>query len=197
MFTGIVSDIGTVRALGRTGDTDTRLEITTSYDTADIPLGASIACSGVCLTVVEKGPGWFAVSASAETLDRTTIGDWAPGRGVNLERSLRLGDELGGHLVFGHVDGVGSIAEVEPDGESRRVTFAAPPDLMRLIAVKGSISVDGVSLTVNEVGDGRFGVNLIPHTLLVTTFGSGGEGDRVNLEIDMLARYVARLLETG
>lgn len=192
MFTGIVTDLGTVRSVRRTGDT--RLEIATGFDTATVPVGASIACSGVCLTVTERGAGWFAVSASAETLACTTIGDWREGTAVNLERSLRIGDELGGHLVFGHVDGVGCIEAIRPDGDSQRFTFVAAPDLMRYVAVKGSIAVGGVSLTVNEVADEHFGVNLIPHTLAVTAFGRSRVGDRVNLEIDMIARYVARLL---
>ncbi|TVR97912.1 MAG: riboflavin synthase [Rhodospirillales bacterium] len=192
MFTGIVTDLGTVRSVRRAGDT--QLEIATGFDMATIPVGASIACSGVCLTVTERGGDWFAVSASAETLACTTIGDWRDGTRVNLERSLRIGDELGGHLVFGHVDGVGRIQDIRPDGDSRRFTFAAEPEVMRYVAVKGSIAVDGVSLTVNEVADHGFGVNLIPHTLAVTAFGRAQVGDRVNLEIDMIARYVARLL---
>lgn len=194
MFTGIITDVATVRAVVRGGDM--RLELATGFETETIALGASIACSGVCLTVVDKDPGWFAVSASAETLARTTIGDWQVGRAVNLERSLRIGDELGGHLVFGHVDGVGAVKAIRVDGESKRFVFEAPPGLMRFIAVKGSVAVDGVSLTVNEVAERRFGVNLIPHTLGATSFGRTCTGDRVNLEIDMVARYVARLLET-
>lgn len=195
MFTGIITDVGSVRAVRRGGDT--RLELTTACDTAALAIGASIACSGVCLTVVETGPHWFAVSASAETLRRTTLADWDEGRAVNLERSLRLGDELGGHLVFGHVDGVGTVTAIAAEGDSQRFAFAAPRELMRFIAVKGSVAVDGVSLTVNEVDDGSFAVNLIPHTLAATAFGRSAVGDRVNLEIDMVARYVARLLESN
>jgi riboflavin synthase len=193
MFTGIITDVGDVRAVRRS--LDTRLEIATRYDLEGVAIGASIACSGICLTVIDKGADWFAVSASAETAARTTIASWRPGTAVNLERSLRLGDELGGHLVFGHVDGVGTIEAVEPLGDSRRVVFAAPSSLSRLIAVKGSIAVDGISLTVNEVTDHGFAVTVIPHTWAVTTLGRCAVGDGVNLEIDMLARYVARLLD--
>jgi riboflavin synthase len=195
MFTGIITDLGRLRDVQADGDT--RFEIGTSFDDASIPIGASIACSGVCLTVIDKGPGWFAAQASAETLSCTTLGDWRPGTLVNLERALRLGDELGGHLVSGHVDGVGRVAAIAPEGASRRFVFEAPPPLARFIASKGSIAVDGVSLTVNEVDEVRFGVNIIPHTLSVTTLGRAGPGDRVNLEIDLLARYVARLIDPG
>jgi riboflavin synthase len=193
MFTGIVTDLGALRSVLHTGDR--RLEFTTGYDTADLAIGASVCCSGVCLTVVDKGQGWFAVSASQETLSRTTIGSWREATPVNFERALKVGDELGGHLVWGHVDAVGTIVSVEDDGESRRFTFMAPQELMRFIATKGSIAVDGVSLTINDVADNRFTINVIPHTLAVTTFGQAGAGDQVNLEIDMVARYVARLLE--
>lgn len=193
MFTGIVSDVGAVRALERSGDL--RLTIATRYDPSSIALGASIACSGVCLTVIAKAADTFSVSASAETLACTTIGDWQVGRGVNLERALRVGDELGGHFVFGHVDAVATIRSIIPEGLSRRFVFEAPAGLARYLAPKGSIAVDGVSLTVNEVDGASFGVNLIPHTQSATTFGQARPGDRVNLEIDMLARYVARLLE--
>ena len=195
MFTGIVTDLGRVRDVRNDGDT--RIEIGTRFDAAAIPIGASIACSGVCLTVIDKGPGWFAVSASTETLSRTTLGDWRPGTAVNLERALRLGDELGGHLVSGHVDGVGRALAITPEGASRRFVFEAPAQLARFIASKGSVAIDGISLTVNEVEGARFGVNVIPHTLSVTTLGEAGPGDRVNLEIDLLARYVARLIEHG
>ena len=195
MFTGIVTDVGRVRSVVSGGST--RLEIETAFDMAEIPLGASIACSGPCLTVVEKGPGWFAVEASAETLDRTTLGRWAPGTRVNLERALRLGDELGGHLVTGHVDGVARIVARRPEGDSLRFALAPPPDLLPFVARKGSVCLDGVSLTVNEVEDGRFGVNIIPHTQAQTTLDGWREGDLVNMEIDLLARYLARLLETG
>ena len=193
MFTGIVTDCGTVRPVLRSGGY--RLEFTTGYDTASLALGASVCCSGICLTVIDKGRGWFAVSASRETVSRTTIGSWREATAVNFERALRVGDELGGHLVSGHVDAVGTIVSVEDDGASRRFIFESPSEIMRFIATKGSIAVDGVSLTVNEVADNRFTVNVIPHTLAVTTFGQARAGDRVNLEIDMVARYVARLLE--
>jgi riboflavin synthase len=164
-------------------------------DTATIPIGASIGCSGCCLTSVEVGADWFAVEASAETLGKTTLGQWQPGKRVNLERSLRLGDELGGHLVSGHVDGVGEVLSTERQHGSIRFIFRLPADLARYVAVKGSIAVDGVSLTVNEVTADTFGVNIIPHTAMVTSFGLLRTGDAVNLEIDMLARYVARLAE--
>jgi riboflavin synthase len=193
MFTGIVTDCGTVRSVLCSGDY--RLEFMTRYDTVSLELGASVCCSGICLTVIDKGRDWFAVSASNETVLRTTIGSWREATGVNFERALKVGDELGGHLVSGHVDAVGTIVSVEEDGESRRFTFQAPNEVMRFIATKGSIAVDGVSLTVNEVAGDRFTVNVIPHTLAVTTFGQARAGDRVNLEIDMIARYVARLLE--
>ncbi len=196
MFTGIINDQGRVRALEARGDT--RLTIETGYDTATIALGASIACSGACLTVVEKGPGWFAADVSAETLSKTTLGDWAPGTAVNLERALRLGDELGGHLVSGHVDGVAEACAWAEEGDSLRLAFTAPAALMPLIAVKGSVTLDGVSLTVNRVedapGGGRFEVNIIPHTAALTTLGACRPGARVNLEIDLLARYVQRLI---
>lgn len=197
MFTGIVTALGTIRAITPLGaGADMRLTITAPWpDTASIPIGASIGCSGCCLTAVEVGTDWFAADASAETLSRTTLGRWQPGTRVNLERSLRLGDELGGHLVSGHVDGIGTVASVAPEHGSIRFTFRLPPDLARFVAVKGSIAVDGVSLTVNEVTDDTFGVNIIPHTAEVTGFGTLQPGDAVNLEIDMLARYVARLAE--
>ncbi len=195
MFTGIITDVGRVSALERRGDT--RLTIATAFDMDTVALGASIACNGVCLTVVEKGQGRFAIDASAETLARTTLGTWGEGTPVNLERSLRLGDELGGHLVYGHVDGVGEILSVRPEGDSTRWTFRAPGELARFIAPKGSIAIEGVSLTVNEVDGAVFGVNIIPHTRAHTTFGTLKAGDRVNLEVDMLARYVARLVATG
>jgi riboflavin synthase len=192
MFTGIVTDLGRVRALDKRGDT--RIEIETAYDTAELDLGASIACSGPCLTVVEKGPGWFAVDASAETLARTTLGDWVVGTPVNLERAMRVGDELGGHIVSGHVDGVAAVLDTVPEGDSVRFRFAAPEVFERYVAPKGSIALDGVSLTVNEVDGATFGVNIIPHTLRLTTLGTLGAGDRVNFEVDTIARYVARLL---
>ncbi len=193
MFTGIITDIGRVRSIKPRGDT--RFEIETAYDTATIEIGASIACSGACLTVVDKGDGWFAVDVSAETLAKTNLGAWAEGTPINLERSLRLGDELGGHIVLGHVDGVGSVASVAPEGDSLRFRFEVPPELRSFVAQKGSITVNGVSLTVNEVDGASFGVNIIPHTQQMTTFGKMAAGDRINLEVDVLARYVARLNE--
>lgn len=193
MFTGIVTDIGDIRSLERRGDL--RARIGTRYDTAGIDIGASIACSGVCLTVVQLGPDWFDVEISAETLDKTNIGQWAVGQKINLERALKVGDELGGHIVSGHVDGLAEIIEMRPEGDSVRFVFDAPRDLARFIAPKGSVALDGTSLTVNEVEDTRFGVNIIPHTQEVTTWGASKVGDTVNLEIDTLARYVARLAE--
>ncbi|MGH6887849.1 MAG: riboflavin synthase [Rhizomicrobium sp.] len=194
MFTGIVTDVGEVRRLETPGDT--HIVIATHFDVSGIDVGGSIACAGVCLTVTGKGDAndrWFEVVASAETLSRTTVAEWMVGRRVNLERPLRIGDELGGHIVSGHVDGTAEIVEARPEGESLRLTFGAPRELMRFIASKGSIALDGVSLTVNETNGGRFGVNLIPHTLQITTFGAAKDGARVNLEVDLLARYVARL----
>lgn len=195
MFTGIITDVGRVAAVERRGDT--RFTMATAFDMDAVAIGASIACNGVCLTVVEKGPGRFLVDVSAETLSKTTLGAWVAGTPVNLERSLRLGDELGGHLVYGHVDGVGEVVSVRPEGDSTRWTFRAPDALARFIAPKGSIAIDGVSLTVNEVEGALFGVNIIPHTRDNTTFGTLRAGDRVNLEADMLARYVARLVDAG
>ncbi len=195
MFTGIVTDVGKVRQLENRGDT--HIVIDTRYDVLQIDIGASIACAGCCLTVVDKGVAadrWFAVTASAETLSKTTISNWKVGDAVNLERSLRVGDELGGHIVTGHVDGVAQILSVSPDGESVRMDFEAPAQIARFIAPKGSVALDGASLTVNEVDGGRFGVNIIPHTLEVTTFGELKPKMKVNLEIDLLARYVARLV---
>jgi len=216
MFTGIVSDIGRIRRVIPGGDTrpgdpkgrDTLIEIATAYDPAGIAIGASIACSGCCLTVIEKGgaPGvgaaWFAVQASAETLSKTTLGSWREGSRVNLERALKLGDELGGHIVSGHVDGLATLASRSPEGDSTRLVFALPRALGRFLAPKGSVALDGVSLTVNEVADQpggttRFGINVIPHTQAVTTLGDLAVGARVNVEIDMLARYVARLAEAA
>jgi riboflavin synthase len=192
MFTGIVTDLAEVRQVHVGALTE--LTIATAYDTAAIAIGASIACSGACLTVVKVEPGLFAVQASAETLARTTIGDWRVGTRINLERPLRLGDELGGHLVSGHVDAVAHIVERRPEAESVRFVVAAPEDLMPFIAPKGSVALDGVSLTVNEVWSDRFGVNIIPHTLSCTTFGMAEPGRRMNLEIDTIARYVGRLM---
>ncbi len=196
MFTGIITDIGRVRSVVET-TRDRRYEIETAWDTAGIDLGASISHSGVCLTVVEKTPGSFAVEVSGETLSKTTLGAWAAGTKINLERATRAGDELGGHIVSGHVDGLGTVVEITPDGGSHRLTIEAPPPLHRFIATKGSITVDGVSLTVNSVDSRRFGLNIIPHTWRATTLGDLTVGDTVNLEIDMLARYLARWQETA
>jgi riboflavin synthase len=198
MFSGIITDVGRVRRLSRGAGADGGVELTiaTAYDSAAIPLGASIACSGPCLTVVAVEPGGFTVQASAETLACSTLGEWTPGTPVNLERALRLGDELGGHIVSGHVDGVAHLVERRPEGESVRFVIAAPAALMPYIAPKGSVALAGVSLTVNEVAEDRFGVNLIPYTLAHTTLGDTRPGQRLNLEIDPIARYVARLLGT-
>ncbi|MBX9708551.1 MAG: riboflavin synthase [Caulobacteraceae bacterium] len=196
MFTGIITDIGRVRAVAQTAR-DRRYEIETAWDTSGIDLGASISHSGVCLTVVEKGPGWFAVEVSGETLSKTTLGAWTAGTKINLERATRAGDELGGHIVSGHVDGLGSVVEIMPDGGSHRIHIEVPEPLHRFIAAKGSITVDGVSLTVNSVDGRRFGLNIIPHTWEATTLGELKVGDAVNLEIDMLARYLARWQETA
>jgi riboflavin synthase len=192
MFTGIITDVGTIRDIRRNGDT--RFEMATVYDTAGIGIGASISCSGACLTVIETGPGWFAVEVSGETLARTTLGAWKAGDPVNLERALKAGDELGGHVVSGHIDGVAEVVTVTPEGGSLRFVFEVPADLEPFIAPKGSLTVDGISFTVNEVDGRRFGINIIPHTQQVTTMGARQAGDAVNVEIDMLARYVARLL---
>ena len=196
MFTGIVTDIGRVRKVEQTAR-DRRYEIETGWDTAGIDLGASISHAGCCLTVTEKGPGWFAVEVSAETLSKTTLGDWKVGDRVNLERAAKLGDELGGHIVSGHIDGLGRVVSVTPQGGSHRIDIEAPEPLHRFIAPKGSITVDGVSLTVNAVEGRTFGVNIIPHTWEATTLGRLKAGDAVNLEIDMLARYLARWQETA
>ena len=199
MFTGIVTDIGTIAkiSVNQDGKGDTRFDVLTAYDPATIDLGASIAHSGVCLTVIEKGSSddghWFAVEASKETLDVTTAGAWQEGGTLNLERALKMGDELGGHIVSGHVDGVAEIVDIRAEGDSQRFTFKAPAALMPFIAPKGSVTLDGTSLTVNEVEGLTFGVNLIAHTQAVTTWGLSKIGDKVNLEIDVLARYVARL----
>lgn len=198
MFTGLIGDMGEVIAVEMRGDM--RARIGCAYDPSGIAIGASIACDGICLTVVATGSAprnWFEVEISAETLSRTNIGakGWPVGRRINLECSLRLGDELGGHIVSGHVDGVARIVAVRQDGDSTRFSLDAPRDLARFIAPKGSIALNGTSLTVNEVEDARFGVNLIPHTKAVTTWGRAGQGDAVNLEVDTMARYVARLRE--
>lgn len=200
MFTGIVTDIGRVRSVSGAGEGhDVRFEIATAYDTAKLADGASVCCAGVCLTVIARGPGWFAVEASAETLARTTLGEWRVDTPINLERALKMGDELGGHIVSGHVDGVGETVARRPEAGSIRLEILAPASIGRFIAVKGSIAVDGVSLTVNEVRDRRdgaavFGVNVIAHTLAATTLGALAPARRVNLEVDTLARYVARLI---
>lgn len=193
MFTGLITDIGEVREVERS--TDARFVIATAYDMAAVEIGASIACSGACLTVVEKTADSFLVDVSAETLACTTLGQWQEGRRINLEQSLRLGAELGGHLVQGHVDDVAAVTARRPDGESIRFEFDAPEELAYYIARKGSVAIDGISLTVNEVDKRRFGVNIIPHTAQQTTLGATQPGDNVNLEVDLLARYVARLQE--
>jgi riboflavin synthase len=195
MFTGIVTDLGDVRAIEKRGDM--HIVMGTHYDVGAIDLGASISCSGICLTVTDKGTSadrWFAVTASAETVSRTTIAGWRVGAPVNLERPVRVGDELGGHIVTGHIDGTAELLHLAPEGESTRMIFEAPAKIASFVAPKGSIALDGVSLTVNEVEGSRFGVNIIPHTLEVTTFGRLNEGGRVNVEIDLLARYVQRLI---
>lgn len=195
MFTGIVTDVGRIEAVERRGDL--RVVVATAYDTAAIDLGASVACSGVCLTVVDKAPGRLSFDVSAESVSRTATDMWTEGRRLNLERALRLGDELGGHIVTGHVDAVGTVAGLAPEGGSLRVTIEAPRDLAPYVAAKGSITVDGVSLTVNSVEDTadavRFGLNIIPHTAAVTTFADLVPGRAVNLEIDVLARYLQRM----
>ncbi|ARS28530.1 riboflavin synthase [Sphingomonas sp. KC8] len=195
MFTGIITDIGTITATEQRGDL--RARVATVYDTATIDLGASIACSGACLTVVDKGPGWFAVDISAETVARTAPGRWVDGQTLNLERALKVGDELGGHIVTGHVDGVGTIAAIEPEGDSNRITIAAPHALGPYLAAKGSIALDGISLTVNSVEDKpdavHVGINIIPHTAQMTTFATLAVGRPVHIEIDILARYLGRM----
>ncbi|QBY01128.1 riboflavin synthase [Rhodophyticola sp. CCM32] len=193
MFTGIITDIGTVQALEHRGDL--RARIGTGYDTAGIDIGASICCDGICLTAVALGAGWFDVDISAETVSKTNIGDWVEGGRINLERSLKVGDELGGHIVSGHVDGVADLIGMAEEGDSTRLTFRAPDALARFIAPKGSVALNGTSLTVNDVKGAEFGINVIPHTKEVTTWGDVAVGDRINLEIDTLARYVARLQE--
>lgn len=195
MFTGIVTDIGTISALTQEGDLRARIE--TGYDTASIDTGASIASDGVCLTVVDLGPNWYDVQISAETVSKTNLSTWSVGKRVNLERALRVGDELGGHIVSGHVDGVAEVVSVVDEGDSTRVQLRAPEDFARFIAPKGSVALNGTSLTVNEVQGKIFGINFIPHTKDVTTWGDVAVGDAVNLEIDTLARYVARLADAG
>ncbi|WP_323784991.1 riboflavin synthase [Thalassovita sp.] len=195
MFTGIITDIGEVQALEQRGDL--RARIGTGYDMSSVDLGASIACDGVCLTVVAKGADWFEVDVSAETVSKTNLDTWGQGRKLNLERALKVGDELGGHIVSGHVDGVAEIVTMTQEGDSTRVTLRAPEALARFIAPKGSVALNGTSLTVNEVKGCDFGINFIPHTKDATTWGTARVGDRVNLEIDTLARYVARLRDFG
>ncbi|MES2422277.1 MAG: riboflavin synthase [Pseudomonadota bacterium] len=195
MFTGIVTDIGTVTRVESPGDT--RVVVSTAYDTATVDLGASISCSGVCLTVVDKGPSWFAVDVSGETISRTAKDQWTEGRKFNLERAMKLGDELGGHIVTGHVDGLGTVVALSEEGGSHRVTIRAGADIAPFIAPKGSVTVDGVSLTVNSVrdidGEVEFGLNIIPHTWAVTTLGTIHVEQSVNIEIDVLARYLQRM----
>jgi riboflavin synthase len=191
MFTGIITDIGTIRSVKQRGDL--RIDIATGYDVTSVDMGASIACDGVCLTVVEKTSDSFCVDVSAESAGLTNIFEWKTDRPVNLERALKVGDELGGHIVSGHVDGVAEIVALRDEGDSTRVTLRAPDALAKFIAPKGSVALNGTSLTVNEVNGTDFGINFIPHTKAVTTWGSAAVGDRVNLEIDTLARYVARL----
>ena len=193
MFTGIVTDMGEVRSLEQAGDLTAR--IGTGYDTSGIEIGASIACDGVCLTVIDLGPDWFDVQISAETVSKTNLDAWTEGRRINLERALKVGDELGGHIVSGHVDGLAEVVAMRDEGDSTRVTLRAPETLARFIAPKGSVALNGTSLTVNEVDGREFGINFIPHTKEVTTWGRVAVGDRINLEIDTLARYVARLAE--
>ncbi|MCP4209174.1 MAG: riboflavin synthase [Shimia sp.] len=193
MFTGIITDVGEIVALEQRGDLKARIK--TAYDTKGIELGASIASEGVCLTVIALGDDWYDVEISAETVSKTNLGDWVEGRPVNLERALKVGDELGGHIVSGHVDGVAEIVAMKDEGDSTRFTFKAPENLAKFIAPKGSVALNGTSLTVNEVDGCEFGVNIIPHTKEVTTWGGSKVGDKINLEIDTLARYVARLAE--
>lgn len=196
MFTGIITDVGQITRVETRGDT--RVVVGTSYETLEIDLGASVACSGVCLTVVDKGPNWLAFDVSGETIHRTGQGQWVEGRRLNLERAMKLGDELGGHIVTGHVDGIAEVIGICPDGDSKRVGFRVSSDLAPFLAAKGSITVDGVSLTVNEVTDAddgstHFAVNIIPHTQAVTTLSDLAPGSAVNIEIDVLARYLQRM----
>ncbi|WP_298680131.1 riboflavin synthase [uncultured Lentibacter sp.] len=195
MFTGIITDIGEIIELEQRGDL--RARIGTTYDTQRIDIGASIACDGVCLTAIALGAGWFDVEISAESVAKTNISTWAKGSRINLERALKVGDELGGHIVSGHVDGVAVITAMTEEGDSTRVTLEAPKELARFIAPKGSVALNGTSLTVNEVNGASFGINFIPHTKDATTWGAAAVGDKINLEIDTLARYVARLAEVS
>lgn len=195
MFTGIITDVGAIKSIEHRGDL--RAVVSTAFDTSAVDLGASISCSGVCLTVVDKGPGWFTVDVSGETVSRTAQGQWSEGRRLNLERAMKLGEELGGHIVTGHVDGVAEVSRIEPSGDSRVIGFRVASDLAPFLAAKGSVTVDGVSLTVNTVTDGphgtEFAVNIIPHTQAVTTLGTLEVGQAVNIEIDVLARYLSRM----
>lgn len=195
MFTGIISDVGTIERVEQRGDL--RVVVSTGYDTTTIDLGASIACSGVCLTVVDKAPGWFAVDVSAESVSRTAQGQWTRGKRLNLERAMKLGEEMGGHIVTGHVDGVAEVIDIRPEGDSKRLGVRLPRELAPFVAPKGSITLDGVSLTVNDVADREDGthlsVNIIPHTQAVTTLGALEAGQPVNIEIDILARYLKRM----
>ena len=197
MFTGIVTDIGKIIELEKRGDLRARVE--TNYDMSTVAIGASIACDGICLTVIKTGSNWFDVEISAESVEKTHLkfNTWVIGASVNLERALRVGDELGGHIVSGHVDGVVEIVDMKDEGDSTRFVFLAPSNLQKFIAPKGSVALNGTSLTVNEVHSSQFGVNVIPHTKEVTTWGSSKIGDFLNLEIDTLARYVARLKEVN
>ena len=191
MFTGIITDVGSVRAVEKPGDA--RFVIETAYDTSTVAIGASIACSGPCLTVVDKGADWFAIDVSAETLSKTTLGEWQKGTKVNLERALQIGDELGGHLVTGHIDTTAKIVGRRPDGASLRLQVQAPAEFMRYIAPRGAVALDGISLTVNDVEGDRFGVTIIPHTQRATGLSDANPGDNVNMEIDLVARYLERL----
>lgn len=198
MFTGIITDVGTITRAEQRGDL--RLVIRCSYDMSGVDLGASIACSGVCLTVVDKGADWFAIDASAETVSKTASAMWVQGRRLNLERALKIGDELGGHIVTGHVDGIGAVTTISPEGDSHRVMVTVGAEIAPYVATKGSVTVDGVSLTVNSVvdnadGTATFGLNIIPHTWDVTALGDLEVGQQVNIEIDVLARYLARMQE--
>lgn len=193
MFTGIVTDIGTVESVNKKGDT--RMVIRTVFDTNTMLLGSSIACSGACMTVVDKGDGWFSIDVSGESLSRTTMGNWQQGDKVNLERPLRMGDELGGHMLTGHVDGLAVVDKILPVGDSHKLVLAVPKELQYLVAEKGSVALDGVSLTVNGVEGNFFWVNIIPHTWEQTTLGLLGEGNTLNMEVDVMARYIARWME--
>lgn len=191
MFTGIITDVGTIEEIIENDDISFKIQ--TNYDLSNVAIGASICCSGACLTVVEKGSDWFLVDVSSETISKTNLGSWKKGTLINLERSLKIGDELGGHIVTGHVDGLADVISIETIGASRKLTLGAPDDLKYFIAQKGSVTLNGVSLTVNNVDNNRFDVNIIPHTSEVTTFKNLQNGDKVNIEIDILARYVSRM----